>query len=572
MLEKQWKIESLEHPIPEEVNHALIEYPPVMRQLLFNRGIQDGDAAEFYLHPTEANYHDPFLLKDMQKAVERILAAVDNGERIAIYGDYDVDGITATALLVQALRKLGAEVEHYIPDRHTEGYGINSDALQKLMLDGYRLVISVDCGIRSEAEAEFAIQIGLDLIITDHHEPGPKIPGCFAVICPKQTGDTYPFKYLAGVGIAFKLVQALYQERPQPEVSIGLWLDLVALGTVADLAPLEDENRAMVRHGLNVLTRRQRQGLHSLLSSARVDAGQRVNTYHIGFLLGPRLNAAGRLQTAEDAFQILMTNDVQVAGMLAQQLGDQNRERQDVTQKIQQEALAMVTGQVDLVFVASPNFQLGVVGLAAGRLVEAFYRPAIVGAIDEEKGKTRASCRSIREFNITEALDEVKDLLEHHGGHAMAAGFTVRNENLPALKKKLQQIAAERLAGRELLPSLRADMELSLFEVKPEIIGFQDQIEPCGIGYPAVRFISRNLVVKKVRKIGKDGGHLRITVTDGKVTYDAVAFRQAHWADAMPERIDILFSLEINHYQGRQTLQLNILDIKPSDANPQSDI
>lgn len=569
-MEKKWKIESLEHPIPQEVDRALREYPPVMRRLLYNRGIQDGNAAEFFLHPTEANYHDPFGLKDMQKAVERILAAVDNGEKIAIYGDYDVDGITATALLVQALRKLGAEVEHYIPDRHTEGYGINKEALRKLKNEGYGLVVSVDCGIRSVKEATYAKRIKLDLIITDHHEPGPKIPRCFAVICPKQPGDTYPFKDLAGVGIAFKLVQALYRERPQPEVSIGLWLDLVALGTVADLAPLEDENRAMVRHGLNVLTRRQRQGLHSLLSSAGVEAGQQVNTYHIGFLLGPRLNAAGRLQTAEDAYQILMTNDVQAAGMLAQQLGNQNHDRQDVTQRIQQEAMEMVTGQDDLVFVVSRNFQLGVVGLAAGRLVEAFYRPAIVGSIDEEKGKTRASCRSIQEFNITEALDEVKDLLEHHGGHAMAAGFTVRNENLPALQEKLMQIAAGKLAGRELLPSLRADLELPLHEVRPEIIGLQAQIEPCGIKNPPVRFVSRNLIVKQARKIGKDGSHLRLTVTDGTVTYDAVAFRQAHWADAMPERIDILFSLEVNHYQGRQTLQLNIQDIKPSEANPQS--
>jgi len=561
MLDKKWIIAE---KISPEINQKMEEFPPILRQLLMNRGIADPEEAKQFLAPTENQIHDPFLLLNMETAITRILTAVKNGEKIAIYGDYDVDGVTASVLLVQVLRRMKAEAEHYIPDRHSEGYGINCEALQKLKDEGYSLVVSVDCGVRSLKEAEYAREIGLDLIITDHHEPSDQIPVGFTVVCPKQPGDAYPFKELSGVGIAFKLAQGLLERNPVPGTQASEWLDLVAVGTVADVVPLTGENRVMVRLGLSMLTRRQRQGLHSLMGAAGIEEGRKVNAYHIGYVLGPRLNASGRMETAEASYQILMTEDVQVAGRLAQELDDQNRQRQDITRDIQKAAEALVSGEEPLVFAVSPDFKLGVVGLAASRLVETFYRPAVVGINEGEI--TRASCRSIPEFHITKALDEVAELLERHGGHAMAAGFTVRNENLALLEKELKRIAGEKLAGLELHPTLRADLELPLSEVRPSILEMQEAIEPTGAGNPSVKFVCRNLRVTQKKKIGKDQSHLRMSVTDGRITYEAVAFRQGHWADAMPERIDILFSFELNVFNGRTSLQLNVLDIRPSEG------
>ncbi len=561
MLDKKWIIAE---KISPEINQKMEEFPPILRQLLMNRGIADPEEAKQFLAPTENQIHDPFLLLNMETAITRILTAVKNGEKIAIYGDYDVDGVTASVLLVQVLRRMKAEAEHYIPDRHSEGYGINCEALQKLKDEGYSLVVSVDCGVRSLKEAEYAREIGLDLIITDHHEPSDQIPVGFTVVCPKQPGDAYPFKELSGVGIAFKLAQGLLERNPVPGMQASEWLDLVAVGTVADVVPLTGENRVMVRLGLSMLTRRQRQGLHSLMGAAGIEEGRKVNAYHIGYVIGPRLNASGRMETAEASYQILMTEDVQVAGRLAQELDDQNRQRQDITRDIQKAAEALVSGEEPLVFAVSPDFKLGVVGLAASRLVETFYRPAVVGINEGEI--TRASCRSIPEFHITKALDEVAELLERHGGHAMAAGFTVRNENLALLEKELKRIAGEKLAGLELHPTLRADLELPLSEVRPSILEMQEAIEPTGAGNPSVKFVCRNLRVTQKKKIGKDQSHLRMSVTDGRITYEAVAFRQGHWADAMPERIDILFSFELNVFNGRTSLQLNVLDIRPSEG------
>ena len=561
MLDKKWIIAE---KISPEINQKMEEFPPILRQLLMNRGIADPEEAKQFLAPTENQIHDPFLLLNMETAITRILTAVKNGEKIAIYGDYDVDGVTASVLLVQVLRRMKAEAEHYIPDRHSEGYGINCEALQKLKDEGYSLVVSVDCGVRSLKEAEYAREIGLDLIITDHHEPSDQIPVGFTVVCPKQPGDAYPFKELSGVGIAFKLAQGLLERNPVPGTQASEWLDLVAVGTVADVVPLTGENRVMVRLGLSMLTRRQRQGLHSLMGAAGIEEGRKVNAYHIGYVIGPRLNASGRMETAEASYQILMTEDVQVAGRLAQELDDQNRQRQDITRDIQKAAEALVSGEEPLVFAVSPDFKLGVVGLAASRLVETFYRPAVVGINEGEI--TRASCRSIPEFHITKALDEVAELLERHGGHAMAAGFTVRNENLALLEKELKRIAGEKLAGLELHPTLRADLELPLSEVRPSILEMQEAIEPTGAGNPSVKFVCRNLRVTQKKKIGKDQSHLRMSVTDGRITYEAVAFRQGHWADAMPERIDILFSFELNVFNGRTSLQLNVLDIRPSEG------
>ncbi len=373
---------------------------------MFNRGHATAAAARAFLRAEVNSDTNPMQLLGMETAVARIRRALQDGELIAIYGDYDVDGVTATALLVQTLRSLGGNVKGYIPNRFEEGYGLNPDAFDTLKAEGVGLVISVDCGIRSPAEALHAKTIGLDLIISDHHHPDADLPEALAVINPKRDGDPYPDKDLAGVGVAYKIAEALHRTLQPSSLQLETLFDLVALGTVADLAPLTGENRMLVRKGLLKIRATSRQGLYSLANVANLSL-PKTTAVDIGFLLGPRLNAAGRLDSALAAFDLLTTEDVFIAGQLAQKLDVQNRERQALTRKIQEQAEQMAMDDdptAHLMFAVHPDFNSGVVGLAASRLVETFYRPAAVGQVGDET--TRCSCRSIPEFHITAALDE----------------------------------------------------------------------------------------------------------------------------------------------------------------------
>jgi single-stranded-DNA-specific exonuclease len=563
---KRWSIST---PITSQANEALSAYPPVLRQVLFNRGYATDTRARAYLR-AEADFEtSPFQMTGMAIVINRIRYALDHQEQIAIYGDYDVDGVSATALLVQALRALGGNVRGQIPNRFDEGYGLNNEALDKLHAEDVKLVISVDCGIRSSEEAAHAKTIGLDLIISDHHQPAEgDLPSAFAVVNPKQAGDQYPDKDLAGVGVAYKIVQALLESigKGSDGYLADDLLDLVALGTVADLAPLVGENRVLVRKGLQKLCQTKRQGLFSLAAVADLPLS-RITATSIGFILGPRLNAAGRLESALAAYDLLITTDVKVAGELAQQLNVQNRQRQEITRKIQAEAEAMVLAEdpeADLFFAIHPDFNAGVVGLAASRLVETYYRPAVVGQISAET--TRCSCRSIPEFHITEALDQCKDLLIRHGGHAAAAGFTVRNENIEELKARLKFLAKEKLQSLDLRQTLNADVEVPLLELKAELLQNLLYLQPTGYGNPEAVFVSRNLRVTNSRTVGADSKHLKLVVTDGHVTFDTIGFRLGYLQPDLPSRVDLLYTFESNEYNGRKSLQLNVKDVKPAGS------
>jgi single-stranded-DNA-specific exonuclease len=558
---RNWKIAE---PLPAEANAELSAYPAIVRQLLYNRGCPTANQAEQYLNcngPT----HSPFLLADMDKAIECIWQTIQADQPIAVYGDYDVDGVTATALLVQVLRCFGASVEAYIPNRFEEGYGLNNDALDVLAQNGTHLIITVDCGIRSPVEVEHARALGMEIIISDHHHPQGNLPHAAAVICQRRPDNTYPDPNLAGVGLAYKIAQALLERHPLEGHSAEEWLDLVALGTIADIVPLTGENRNLVRTGLNRLRQGQRVGLHALAQAAGI-AMERLTASDVGFSLGPRLNAAGRLESALAAYALLMAKDVQEAGLLAQKLDDQNRQRQSLTHELQktaEELIAADPSEGSLVFVAHPNFSSGVVGLVAARLVETYYRPAIVGQIGETC--TRASCRSISEFHITEALDQCADLMERHGGHSMAAGFTIRNEHLPELRRRLNTIAQQKLGGMELRPTLRADLEIPLSALQPGLLlPYLDRLQPTGMGNPEAVFVSRGLRVTQARAIGKEQTHLRLVVTDGNIYYDAIAFRMGAWATQIPPKVDLLYTFERNNYQGRESLQLVVRDLKPA--------
>jgi single-stranded-DNA-specific exonuclease len=563
---KRWIIEPALTP---DADQALARFSPIMRQLLYNRGYKTEATAKQYLGAEPPEGSDPMNMLGIPEAVERIWQAVQKEERIAVYGDYDADGVTATALLTDLLKKLGAQVEGYIPNRFDEGYGLNAEALDALQAGGTSLVVTVDCGIRSMEEAEHAWRNGLDLIITDHHHPLDEMPQALALVNPKQPGEVYPDQNLAGVGLAYKLACALLEKARSTGYALAEhieaeeYLDLVALGTVSDQAPLIGENRSLVRLGLEYIRRPRRQGILSLIGAAQLNALQ-ITADSIGFGLGPRLNAAGRLDSALAALNLLLTQDLAEAAYLAQQLDNQNRERQQITREIQahaeEQALAEEPDAL-LLFSANESYNPGVIGLAASRLMEQYYRPSIVASHGPEF--TRGSCRSIPEFHITKALDECADLLVRHGGHSAAAGFTVRNEHLEELVERLRSIAQRQLSSLDLRPTLRADAQVNLAELTPDLLNDLGHLQPTGQNNPAARFVSRGVRVLRSRTVGKDSSHLKLTVSDGVITYDAIAFRQGHLYGNLPQYIDLIYNFERNEYNGIASLQLNVQDIHP---------
>ncbi|MHB0924478.1 MAG: single-stranded-DNA-specific exonuclease RecJ [Bellilinea sp.] len=558
---KRWVIAE---KISPQADEALTAYPPAIRQILFNRGIEDTLQAQRYMEG-KAELADPYLLKVMGATVDRIVWALDHNEKMAVYGDFDVDGVTATVLMVEALRTLGGIVEPYIPNRFEEGYGLNVEALESLAEKGVQLVITVDCGIRSIVEANRANELGIDLIISDHHHPGAALPEGYAVICPKQPGDEYPDKDLAGVGVAYKIAQALFSRRSGSISYADHWLDLVALGTVADMVPLIGENRLMVRKGLHLLRMGQRLGVVSLANAARINLPS-LDAGNIGFGLAPRLNAAGRLESAHDAFDLLASKDLQRTGLLAQKLDDQNRERQKQTLEMQTlaEQQLLEAEEELLIFALDPTFNAGLVGLVASKLTERYHRPAIVGTWME--GTVRASCRSIAEFHITQALDECADLMVRHGGHSLAAGFTVREEHLGELKERLVRIAWREMAGSDLRPEIKVDLEIGLKDLRPDLLDYLEMLQPTGQNNPGAVFCTRDLEIRYPKTVGNDKTHLKMSVTDGHLIFDSIAFRFGHLLADLPKRVDIAYHFEKNIYNGRETLQLRVIDIRPTGS------
>lgn len=546
------------------------EFDPLLVQVLYNRGLAEKAEISGFLSKTLSHSDDPFQLLGMQAAVDRIQRALKSGESIVVYGDYDADGVTASVLLVQALRAMGAaRVQPYIPHRIDEGYGLNNSALKKLAKHGNSLLITVDCGIRAVKQIEYANQIGLDVIVTDHHTVGSQVPPAAAVIDPKQAGDTYPEQQLAGVGLAYKLIEGLQQAGIKLQnLDIDDLLDLVALGTVADLAPLLGENRQLVSRGLKVLNKAQRPGVAALMQTTGIKPGQ-VTATSIGFGLGPRINAAGRVAHAYQAARLLITQNSGRAHQLAEELNNLNRLRQQETRTMTDLALSLIEQQDDdasLLFAAHPDFPSGIVGLIASRIMERNYRPAIAAQIRDEV--TVGSCRSIPEFHITDALDQCQDLLVKHGGHAAAAGFTVHTTNLVELQSRLAAIAADQLSGRELIPTLHIDAELELSDIIWEVQEALAQLEPCGYANPTPLLYSPAVRVLHRRTVGHDDAHLKLTLAPvgERRSFDAIAFRMGDKIHQVTELVDVVYQLEVNEWNGSENLQLNVQDLRPSQA------
>ena len=562
---KRWQI------APRVSSLVIARFPqhhPLLVQVLYNRGITTPAQADAFLAP-DALIGNPFQMYGMNQAVDRLRRAIRAGEAIAVYGDFDVDGVTATVLLVQALQSIGAKVRPYIPHRIDEGYGLNIDALSQLKEQGVQVVVTADCGARSLDEVAFGKKIGLDMIVTDHHAPGDQPPDSFATVNPKQAQCKYPYKDLSGAGVAFKLAQALLRadartplSKHRAPVSEDALIDLVALGTVADLVPLTGENRALVKRGLARLRESERPGIQALIRQAAIKP-ESIEAGTIGYTLGPRLNAAGRLESALMAYHLLATQYPGEADDLAIKLEETNRERQRLTTEMTLKARDAVVSRAErehLLFVAAPEFPEGIVGLIASRLAEEFYRPSI--AVHRGDAESRGSARSISEFNIVTALDECRDLLVRYGGHAMAAGFTVVNEKLPDLEARLRAVAARTLASMELAPTLAIDAEAELGEMNWTVQKALEQLAPFGYGNREPIFLSRNVTVRDARLVGSD--HLKLMLSDGQVVWDAIAFRQSGWIGSLPSRIDLAYQLEARTWNGEARLQLNVKDIKPT--------
>ena len=570
---KRW---SIRPPAPPEALKQYSQMLPLLAQVLYNRGFDDPGRARAFLDAADSS--EGRLLgfrqrRAIDQAIARIRQAVASRERVVVYGDFDADGVTSTALLTLTLKALGANVEPYIPHRVDEGYGLNSAALTALRKKGVRLVITVDCGIRSIEEARLAREYGLDLIITDHHSVGAEVPDAYAVINPKLPDCSYTEPMLAGVGVAYRIAEALLMVasngRRPPALQPDSLLDLVAIGTVADLAPLDrQENRALVRRGLERLRRTERLGLRALLEAAGTPP-ERLSARDIGFIIGPRINAAGRLDSAMKAYHLLTTTDPAEAAALADELNRLNTQRQERTVEAQERVRAQIEVEraVDapLIFAGSPDFLPGIVGLVAGRLTEEYYRPAII--LEHGETESRASCRSTPHFDITHALDQCADLLVRHGGHAQAAGFTVLNDNIPALRERLMELAEEALRAEDEAPTVEIDAELDLSTITLEAVEDLGQLEPTGSQCSAPTFAAFGVRVADSRMVGRNKDALKLRVAGSSGTpIDAIGFRMAGWQPEAGERVDLAFSLEINTFRDKRQPQLVLLDVAPENA------
>ncbi len=569
-------------PAPASFLRSVAEHP-LLLQVLYNRGIRTPSEVRAFLQGEDAVFENPFRVCDVEPAVARILQAIEQGETICVYGDFDADGVSATALLVSALQAAGGRVGPYIPDRVDEGYGLHMEALGAIA-EKATLLITVDCGIRSVAEVAYARQMGLDVIITDHHSIGPDLPPALAVINPRRKDVASPFDRLAGVGVAYRLAQAVLRasagrsparlsDDQIMEIETQL-LDLVALGTVADMMPLLGENRSLVRRGLSQLNLAQRPGLEALLLQADLRPGS-VDTAAISFRLAPRINAAGRLAHARVAYRLLRTNDPVEAYTLATELESLNSQRRMLTESAQQEAeeqLAhLLAGDAPMLFVNSPNLPSGIVGLVAGKLSERFYRPAVV--VEEGEEESRGSARSIPEFNISHALDTISRYLVRHGGHSRAAGFTVKTTNLPAVQEALRSLAQDALAEYEQLrPSVWIDAEVAFDDLNWAAREQLARLEPTGYANSAPMLLTRHVRVRDFRVVG-NGRHLKLTLDDSPTgaVIDGIAFNRGDYAEflAHGDRLDLVYMLEANEWQGRQSLQMNIQDLRPAGSGPE---
>jgi single-stranded-DNA-specific exonuclease len=546
--------------VPDEYLNAS-DLSPLIAQLLYNRGVKLEEIAPF-LSADRRLEGNPFLLPDISRAVSRVYKAVLAREKIAVYGDFDVDGVTAIVILVEGLSRLGAEVISYIPDRVNEGHGLKISALEKLHAQGANLVITVDCGVTDLAEVKRAREMGMDMIITDHHIPLGSLPRAIAVVDPKRKDSAYPYPDLAGAGVAFKFLQALFHKDSR-EQWLARLLDLVVLATVTDLVTLVGENRYLVKGGLIELNNSSRVGIREMVKLAGLKPGE-LDAEDISWVLGPRLNAAGRMNNASSSYQLLTTQSREEARLLALELEKRNAERQKLTNEVLSRAREKLAAKLHLPVLidGDESYAVGVIGLVAGKLADEFYKPAIIINLGPEL--CQGSCRSIPEFDVVAALEECHNLLTSFGGHPLAAGFTVTRQNLAQLEERITRLATDHLGHLDLRPEIVIDAELALSALAGDTFSLMQKLSPFGRGNPQPTFLTRQVEVIECRNFGNQGEWLRLKLKQGNVTWQAVDFESQGKQKEIPSHIDIVYSLEKSRWSGEEVLSLNLRDFAPA--------
>ena len=535
----------------------------LLATILVNRNILETENLDKFLKPTRNDFHDPFLMPDMEIAVERILKAIENKEKIIIYGDYDADGITSITVLKSFFKDIGVEVSSYIPNRLEEGYGLNKPAVKKIVDDKYDLMITVDCGISAIEEIDYANSLGIETIVTDHHEVGEKLPNALAIVDAKRKDNMYPCRDLAGVGVVFKLIQALSIKLNLKEESYLKYLDIVCIGTISDIVPLVDENRVIAKLGLMLVNQTKNLGLKSLLMSSGY---KKIDSTTISFGVAPRINACGRMGHAEEALKLFLSNNINEVQELTKKLNDYNVKRQDIEKRIYEEAVKQIEeknlSKNNTIIVAGENWHHGVIGIVASKITEMYFKPSIL--LCNEGDESKGSGRSIPGFDLHDALMKCLDHIEKFGGHSMAIGITIKKSELDQFSQSLEDVARAEHT-EEIIPIVQIDAKISLSDINKEMVESLNQLEPFGEGNKMPIFVIKNLKIDSIRAL-TEGKHLKLTLREGNNMVNAIGFNMGSLAEEykIGDKIDVAGMLEINSFNGVDSVQINLKDIMKS--------
>ena len=561
-MNKKWQFYSTNNEKIKELQEKY-NINSLLATILVNRNIIEEKQVEIFLNPTRKDFHDPYEMPDMEIAVNRSIKAINNKEKIIIYGDYDVDGITSITVLKRFLKDRGIEADSYIPNRLEEGYGLNKGAVEKIAEKEYKLMITVDCGISAIEEIEYANKLGIETIVTDHHEVGEKLPNAIAVVDCKRKDNKYPFRELAGVGVVFKFIQAIAQKLGIDENECLKYLDIVCLGTISDIVPLVDENRVIAKLGLKLVSVTRNLGLRSILNSSGYT---KVDSNTISFGVAPRINACGRMGHAQEALKLFLSQDKEEVNELTKKLNDYNKKRQDIEKEIFNNAIEQIEQQREkernTIVLGGENWHHGVIGIVASKITEMFFKPSILLCFEGEIGK--GSGRSIPGFDLYEALTKCTNEIEKFGGHSMAVGITIKKENFEQFKQRFEEIAKEEKV-EEIVPVIQIDAKININEINKEMIESLKNLEPFGEGNKMPIFAFKNLKIDSIRALS-EGKHLKLTLKENNYIINAIGFNMGNLAEMykIGDKIDIVGVLEINTFGGVDNLQINIKDIMKS--------
>lgn len=562
-MNKKWQIYETDENKIQEIEQKY-QINKLLATILVNRNITKKEDIRLFLEPTRADFHNPFLISDMEKAVERIIKAIENQEKVTIYGDYDVDGITSITVLKSFLQDRGLAVESYIPNRLEEGYGLNKQAIEKIAKSGCQLMITVDCGISAIEEINYANSLGIETIVTDHHEPGTELPKALAVIDNKRKDSTYPFRELAGVGVVFKVIQAIGMKLELKEEEYLKYLDIVCVGTISDIVPLVNENRVIAKLGLMLIRQTKNIGLRSIINSSGYT---KIDSNSISFGIAPRINACGRMGKAEEALELLMSKNYNQVSELTQKLNNHNRVRQETEKNIFENAVKQIEEEHlennNAIIVGGHNWHHGVIGIVSSKITEMYFKPSILLSFEED-GIGKGSGRSIPGFDLHDALMQCMDTIEKFGGHSMAVGITVRKEKFKRFREEFEKIAQTAHID-EIMPVIQVDSKIEIKDIDKEMVESLKQLEPFGEGNRMPVFVFKNLKIDSIRALS-EGKHLKLTLKDNNTIIGSIGFNLGHLAEEyrIGDKIDVVGVLEINSFNGVDSLQINMKDMMRS--------